>query len=162
MTRATALPMLKLALAALERDVPNVDLARGVLRDVVGDGPAQGDMRSKDVSNDVDARTEATQEARAVTIKRAGELLSLCPKTVRNKIARGEIPVIGAGRATRVLMPDAIDALALQGRASRRNVAERADPIAEEAVAFVRSRSRLRAVAGGKGHEDLRAKRTRP
>ena len=140
--------MLKLALAALERDVPNVDLARGVLRDVVGDGLAEDAARSKD-SAIPDAG--GAKGRRAVTIKQAAELLSMCPKTVRKKISRGEIPVIGAGRATRVLMPDAIDALAHEGKASRREMVGRADPIAEEAVAHVRNRARLRPLVGGKG-----------
>ena len=154
---ATALPMLKLALAALERDVPNIDLARGVLRDVVGDERVEGDPGAC-----ADASAAESQSRRAVPIKRAAALLSLCPKTVRNKIARGEIPVIGAGRATRVLMPDAIDALAQQGTASRRKPVEVADPIADEAVAYVRSRTRLRAVAGGKRDGDSRATRSGP
>lgn len=45
---AAALSMLKLALAALERDVPNIDLARGVLRDAIAERLAHGDVRSKE------------------------------------------------------------------------------------------------------------------
>lgn len=157
---AIALSMLKLALAALERDVPNIDLARGVLRDVVGEGLAHGAARSKERGDSAEASTAETQGRRAVTIKRAAEILSLCPKTVRNKIARGEIPAIGTGRATRVLMPDAIDALAQQAGVTRRKTAEVADPIAEEAVAYVRNRTRLHALAGENG-DDSRATRTR-
>ena len=61
----------------------------------------------------------------------------------RHKIARGEIPVIGTRRTTRVLMPDALHALA------RTTSVTPADPIAEEAIAFVRNRTRLRSVVGG-------------
>lgn len=76
-----------------------------------------------------------------MTIKRAAELLSLCPKTVRNKIARGEIPVVGAGRTMRVLMPDALQALA-KSASPRPSTSAPTDSIEEEAAAFVRSRSR--------------------
>lgn len=136
MNRATALPLLKLALEALERDVPNVDLARGVLREVVGG------ERTASRANDNTECIQDTQGQYAVTIKRAAELLSLCTKTVRHKIARGEIPAIGSKRTTRVLMPDALHALA-------RTPTTSADPIAEEAVSFVRNRTRLRSVVGG-------------
>ena len=135
MNKAFAVPLLKLALAALEREVPNVDLARGVLRDVVGDGRADAALRVPDAGEKTEARTR-----HAVTIKRAAVLLSLCTKTVRQKIARGEIPAIGAGRATRVLMPDAIEALARHDGAS----ADPMDAIAEEAVTHVRNRTRPR------------------
>lgn len=124
------LPLLKLALAALERDVPNVDLARGLLREVVGD-----------VQLPIERSAHAEpQFQRAVTIKRASEILSLSTKTIRKKIARGEIPAIGSGRTTRVLMPDAINALA-QGT-NARHTAPKTDPIADEAVALVRARER--------------------
>lgn len=137
MNRVTALPLLKLALEALERDIPNVDLARGVLREVVGS------ERTTSRANDNEQRIQNTPQGQyAVTIKRAAELLSLCTKTVRHKIARGEIPAIGTNRSTRVLMPDAFHALA-------RPPVTPADPIAEEAVAFVRNRTRLQSVVGG-------------
>jgi hypothetical protein len=143
MNRVTALPLLKLALEALERDVPNVDLARGVLREVVGG------ERTASHSNDNERRAQNTPQGQyAVTIKRAAELLSLCTKTVRHKIARGEIPAIGTRRTTRVLMPDALHALA-------RGPVTAADPIAEEAIAFVHNRTRLRSVVGGSGLDDV-------
>ena len=63
------------ALEALERDVPNVDLARGVLREVVGTASGLNDI--------VAGVQDASPRQYAVTIKSAGSVSGCCAAVSR-------------------------------------------------------------------------------
>jgi hypothetical protein len=103
----TALPLLKMALSALERPLPNIELARGILRDLAGSD---------------DAEPARPSELRAVSIAEAARRLSYSAKHLRELIKRGALgdAVIGSGRGTRVIVEVAVQRLADRGTSPRR------------------------------------------
>lgn len=126
MTFATALPMLRLALSALDREAPNTELARGILREIVGAVPEEPQAPKA--------------STRAVTYSEAAKILSFSPKHVRHLAKVGRVPIIGSGRSARVLIDEAIAALR-----AKSDDATTTDAIENAGAAFAR-RGRLRAV----------------
>lgn len=118
------LTRVKLALACLERPMPNVTTAVAVLRDLLEE-------------NDVSPNTTAAAPAVAVSIAEAARRLGWAASTVRARIKTGQVPAIGSGRSTRVLIEEAL-------AANRRTASPNADvknddvamPDALEAAAF--------------------------
>jgi len=129
-----------------------------------------GGERATSRLNDIQEGAPVLPRQYAVTIKRAAELLSLCTKTVRHKIARGEIPAIGTGRTTRVLMPDALHALsrlappkALKATRLRNQMLQALKPAAPRNPAERRGRSRqpLEGVEHERNRNEATAMRSR-
>lgn len=120
--------LLKLALEALRRPVPNAALALEVLDDW---------LTRHDAS---DARPAATAStSRGVSFGDAAAQLGYSTKTIRGMAKRGEIPVIGSGRTQRVLLDEAIEAL----RARTNRTTERVgDALEQEGADYVRARGR--------------------
>jgi hypothetical protein len=122
--------LLKLALRACERGDP--DTAADALRGVLA------------LPDSERAPTPASR--RAVTLAKFAGMVGYSVRYVRAKIRLGVIPadaLIGSGRATRILVERAIEAL----RAGESRAAP--DSVQAEGAAFVRRRSRLRVVQGG-------------
>ena len=134
MKLADATAALKMALHALDRGQPNVALAIGLLREIVGD-------------DGTGAVQHAPSAARAVSIAEAAATLGFCPKTVRQKIARGEIPAIGRGRSQRVLIDEAVEAMRGGGKAAPAEVPV-TDPSELAGREWARRRGALRVVGG--------------
>jgi hypothetical protein len=130
-TQAEKIALVRLALQALDRDDPNVDLAKGALRDVVGDPVL---TEKHEASN---ARAESFSEF----AKRTG----YSTKHVRTLARKKLISTIGQGRAARVLVNESVEML----RNGSREASKHEDPIEEQGAADMRTRSRLRLVEGG-------------
>lgn len=132
MNRATAMPMLKMALGALERAEPNPALAIGILREFLG------------ASANVVAPTTEKPSGRAVTFAEAAAILGYSIKHVRTLAKAKRIPTIGAGRSCRVLVDEAIAALRTGAAPTTTNE----DEVTSAGARWAR-RSALRLVEGG-------------
>lgn len=131
MKLATALPLIKIALDALDRATPNLPLAIGALREIAGATPE----RITPASNDVAAES----------IGKFALRIGYSSKHVRTLIRRGALgdAVIGSGRSTRIVVARALEALRDGVVAS-----EPADAVEKEYRAW-RRRESMHVVVGG-------------
>lgn len=125
--------LMKVALDALSRPIANVDLARGVLREIlegIGAEPVG----------------PIVNELGAVSIGEAARRLGYSSKHVRGLIKRGALgdAVIGSGRSTRIVVALALEALR-DGVVAR----EPRDAVEHEYAAWKRRES-MHVVNGGK------------
>jgi hypothetical protein len=125
--------LLKLALRACERG--DAEAAAEALRGVLAFPESD--------------RAATPASRRAVSLAKFAAMVGYSTRHIRTLISRGVIPsdaILRTGRAQRILVERAIDAL---------RVAERdaPDSLQAEGAAFVRRRSRLRVVPGGAGND---------
>lgn len=131
--------LIRLALRACESGHP--ETAAEALRGVLAMGVASPAARASEVA-------QAPQVAvRAVRVPELARLLGYSVRHVRNLLSKGAIPadaVLGAGRATRVLVDRAIAALAQRDPRRGRSPLE----AEAEGAELARRRSALRVVRG--------------
>lgn len=132
MKLATALPLIKIALDALDRATPNLPLAIGALREIAGATP--------------EPVASASNQLEAVSIGEAARRLGYSTRHVRSLIRRGALgdAVIGSGRSTRIVVSRALEALRDGVVAS-----EPADAVEKEFRAW-RRRESMHVVGGSK------------
>ena len=90
--------------------------------------------------------TPTPPSKRAVTLAKFAQVVGYSTRHLRALLARGVLPadsIIGAGRAKRILVDRALDAL--RGRSQ----AQAPDSVQNAGAEFVRRRGRLRVVNGG-------------
>lgn len=137
MTTDQRIALVRMALDAIrEGRAPNLDLARGCL------------VEALDGLNSPPAATARAGGRELVTIKAAARRLSFSSRHLRDLIAAGKLEgaVVGSGRATRIVLGRAVEALKANGSSLAK---EPDDVVAKELEAF-RRREGLVVVAGGK------------
>jgi hypothetical protein len=95
-------------------------------------------------------RTQTPPSRRAVTFSKFASMVGYSTRHVRTLVARGAVPadaVIGSGRAKRILVERALEALRARGNISA------PDSVEEAGAAFIRRRGKLRVLQGGAGEE---------
>jgi hypothetical protein len=126
--------LLKLALRACER----------------GDAEAAAEALKGVLALPESERAHTPPSRRAVTLAKFASMVGYSTRHVRTLVARGVVPedaVIGSGRASRILVERALEALRARGKVSS------PDSVEEAGAAFIRKRGKLRVVQGGGGDE---------